>query len=139
MSFLGRESYEKSFNRWLKVFDTFPEGMAIVKDDGSIMYSNNSLAELLEYKTLPNSSSSKAYSQVGVKSDPSTQTMKMLQNVQIKKYEQDEGDYALDSARGPAGGSNNKNSVWDFITKNTQRGFYEVTNSATSLANFGTT
>ena len=63
----------------------------------------------------------------------------MLQNVQIKKYEQDEGDYALDSARGPAGGSNNKNSVWDFITKNTQRGFYEVTNSATSLANYGTT
>ena len=59
--------------------------------------------------------------------------------MQIKKYEQDEGDYALDSARGPAGGSNNKNSVWDFITKNTQRGFYEVTNSATSLAGFGTT
>ena len=45
----------------------------------------------------------------------------------------------MDSARGPAGGSNSKNSVWDFITKNTQRGFYEVTNSAAALANYGTT
>jgi len=48
MSFLGRESSEKSFTRWLKIFDTFPEGMAIVKDDGNIMYSNKSLARLLE-------------------------------------------------------------------------------------------
>ena len=42
--------------------------MAIVKDDGSIMYSNNSLAKLLEYETQPNVSASH-YSQVGVKSD----------------------------------------------------------------------
>lgn len=51
--------------------------MAIVKDDGNIMYSNNSLAKLLDYETMPNVSSSH-YSQVGVKSDPAEQTQKML-------------------------------------------------------------
>lgn len=58
MNFVGQESYEKSFNRWLQVFDTFPEGIAIVKDDGSIMYSNDSLSRLFECNTLPKSTSS---------------------------------------------------------------------------------
>ena len=49
LTFLGQDSYENSFNRWLQIFDTFPEGMAIVKDDGDIMYSNKSLAKLLDY------------------------------------------------------------------------------------------
>ena len=49
IGFIGKESYEKSFSRWLKIFDTFPEGMAIFRDDGSIMYSNKALVRLLEY------------------------------------------------------------------------------------------
>jgi hypothetical protein len=27
------ESNEKAFNRWLKVFETFPEGIAMVRND----------------------------------------------------------------------------------------------------------
>jgi len=69
MCFLGNESERESFKRWLKIFDTFPEGMAIVKDDGNIMYSNKALAQLLEYKP-QNDGESNNYSQVGVKSDP---------------------------------------------------------------------
>ena len=57
-NFMGKESYDRSFHRWLQVFDTFPEGIAIVKDDGSIMYSNDSLAKLLECDALPKMSSS---------------------------------------------------------------------------------
>jgi len=52
----------------LKIFDTFPEGMAIVKDDGTIMYSNNSLAKLLDYETQPSVSASH-FSKVGVNAD----------------------------------------------------------------------
>jgi len=32
-SHLGMESNEKAFNRWLKVFETFPEGIAMVRND----------------------------------------------------------------------------------------------------------
>ena len=49
VGFLGKESYEKSFSRWLQIFDTFPEGMAIFREDGSLMYSNDALAKLFEY------------------------------------------------------------------------------------------
>ena len=121
------ENCDRSFSRWLKIFDTFPEGMAIVKDDGSIMYSNNSLAKLLEYETQPNVSASH-YSQVGVKSDPAEQTQKMLQNVKIKKYEQQENE----TFERPLASDRNailNNSVWDFITKNSTGATYEVTNA----------
>ena len=73
LAFLGRETSEKSFTRWLRIFDTFPEGMAILKDDGSIMYSNQSLTRLLEYENgqQGGDKDSKNYSKVGVKDDPS--------------------------------------------------------------------
>ena len=88
MSFIGYQSYEKSFNRWLKIFDTFPEGMAILKDDGTIMYSNDSLAKLLDCDFLP-STAQNNFSTVAVKSDHAKETQKMLENVRIKKYELD--------------------------------------------------
>ena len=88
MSFIGRESYEKSFSRWLKIFDTFPEGMAILKDDGTIMYSNDSLARLLDCEVLPKTATN-SYSQVGVKTDFAGQTKQMLESVRIKKYDYD--------------------------------------------------
>ena len=47
-SFLGKESYEKSFNRWLKIFETFPEGIAMVRNDDNVMYANSSLKKLLD-------------------------------------------------------------------------------------------
>ena len=46
-SFLGRQSSEKAFHKWLKIFETFPEGIILVRNN-SIMYSNNSLRHILE-------------------------------------------------------------------------------------------
>ena len=46
--FLGRENFDQSFARWFKIFETFPEGVAMIKDDGTISYSNPSLARLLD-------------------------------------------------------------------------------------------
>lgn len=48
-AFLGRETGEKTFHRWLKIFDTFPEGLALIKG-GDIVYSNRSLFKLFELK-----------------------------------------------------------------------------------------
>ena len=47
-SFLGSQSQENAFYRWLKIFETFPEGLALVRK-GQIMYANKSLPEMFEY------------------------------------------------------------------------------------------
>ena len=46
--FLGKENFDKSFHRWFKIFETFPEGVAMIKEDGTIQYANNSLSRLLD-------------------------------------------------------------------------------------------
>lgn len=47
--FLGRLAGQKNFHRWLKVFDTFPEGFALVKG-ADIVYSNHAFPRLMEIK-----------------------------------------------------------------------------------------
>lgn len=46
-SFLGREASKQVFFKWLRIFDTFPEGMALIRG-GEIVYANESLSKLLE-------------------------------------------------------------------------------------------
>lgn len=46
-SFLGKESSEKAFHRWMKIFETFPEGIALVRNN-YVIYSNKSLKHILE-------------------------------------------------------------------------------------------
>jgi hypothetical protein len=45
-SFLGRESSDKAFHRWLKIFETFPEGIALVRNN-YVLYANKSLKDHL--------------------------------------------------------------------------------------------
>ena len=45
-SFMGRESSEKAFHRWMKVFETFPEGICLVRNN-YILYSNRALKYIL--------------------------------------------------------------------------------------------
>lgn len=49
-SFVGTMSEELLFKRWLKVFETFPEGLAFVRN-GQILYANDSIADLLRLET----------------------------------------------------------------------------------------
>ena len=37
---MGRESSEKAFQMWMKIFDTFPEGIALIRNNNYIMYAN---------------------------------------------------------------------------------------------------
>jgi len=46
-SFMGRESQEKAFHRWMKIFETFPEGIALVRNN-YIMYSNRACKHILD-------------------------------------------------------------------------------------------
>jgi PAS domain-containing protein len=48
-AFLGKESSEKTFYRWLRIFETFPEGLALIRN-GQIIYANKALTQLFELK-----------------------------------------------------------------------------------------
>ena len=49
--FLGKEKQEKVFHRWLKIFDTFIEGIALIRNN-KILYANKNLLHTLEISTL---------------------------------------------------------------------------------------
>lgn len=46
-TFLGRDQSDKAFNRWLKIFETFPEGIALIRSN-YVLYANKSLHNILE-------------------------------------------------------------------------------------------
>ena len=79
-SFLGRESSDKAFHRWLKIFETFPEGVALIRN-GAILYANNSLKHILE-----------VYEYAG-KEDPKNEKLKKaLSETQIIPYQSKQDD-----------------------------------------------
>ena len=39
--FIWREHFDKSFKKWLKIFETFPEGVTMLNEDGSVLYTNS--------------------------------------------------------------------------------------------------
>jgi hypothetical protein len=43
---MGRESSEKAFHRWMKIFETFPEGIALIRNN-YILYANRALKYIL--------------------------------------------------------------------------------------------
>ena len=43
---MGRESSEKAFHRWMKIFETFPEGIALVRNN-YILYANRAVKFIL--------------------------------------------------------------------------------------------
>jgi hypothetical protein len=45
-SFMGRESSEKAFHRWMKIFETFPEGIALIRNN-YILCGNRALSFIL--------------------------------------------------------------------------------------------
>ena len=47
-AFLGQQTSEKAFYRWLKIFETFPEGLALVRRN-QILYANRSFSGMFEY------------------------------------------------------------------------------------------
>lgn len=45
-SFMGRETSEKAFHRWMKIFETFPEGIALIRNN-YILCGNKALSYIL--------------------------------------------------------------------------------------------
>lgn len=49
-SFMGCEKSDKAFHRWMKIFETFPEGIALVRNN-YILCSNRALSYILNVGT----------------------------------------------------------------------------------------
>ncbi len=49
-AYVGAESSDKAFYKWLKIFETFPEGIALVRNN-YILYANKSLKNILEIQS----------------------------------------------------------------------------------------
>jgi hypothetical protein len=49
-SFMGRETSEKAFHRWMKIFETFPEGIALIRNN-YILCGNRALSYILNVGT----------------------------------------------------------------------------------------
>ena len=45
--YIGAESSDKAFYKWLKIFETFPEGIALIRNN-YILYANKALKSILE-------------------------------------------------------------------------------------------
>jgi PAS domain-containing protein len=50
-AFLGKEQAEKAFHIWLKIFETFPEGVAVVRNN-FIVYANKAFLQILGIKNI---------------------------------------------------------------------------------------
>lgn len=122
-SFMGRETYEQSFNRWLKIFDTFPEGMAMIKDDGSVMYANKSLTRILEIPELP-AQGKEQHSQVCVSEDQGLNTRKALERTHIKKYDMRQATEMTPAPTPDA--PDERQSVWQFVIRNQDGATFEL-------------
>jgi hypothetical protein len=48
--YVGSESSDKAFYKWLRIFETFPEGIALIRNN-YILYSNKSLKSILDIHT----------------------------------------------------------------------------------------
>ena len=88
-AFLGRETADKAFYRWLKIFETFPEGIALIRN-GQIIYANKSFVKHFEFTDYDSDS------------DPFNDHLKKLLTItNLDKLGADKGKVI---------------TVWDFIT-----------------------
>ena len=102
-SYLGRESSDKAFHRWLKIFETFPEGVALIRN-GNILYANSSLKYILE-----------VYDFVGREDTKNEKLTKALIDTQIIPYSSKEEDKKVSIS-----------NVWQFLVKNERGATFEL-------------
>ncbi len=118
-SFTGRESSDKAFHRWLKIFETFPEGIALVRNN-YILYANKSFKHILEL----DSAGVGGFGGMLPEYDPNNEGLKRsLMQTQIVQYcgsiQRTKGSPdALDTLK-PI-------TVWQFLLRNEKGNTYEL-------------
>ena len=80
-AFLGQQTSEKAFYRWLKIFETFPEGLALIRR-GQILYANRSFSGMFEMNDYE-----------GAKDPYNDKLHNMLQTTEVQRLGKEEDTY----------------------------------------------
>mmetsp|Transcript_30724 Transcript_30724/g.47116 ORF Transcript_30724/g.47116 Transcript_30724/m.47116 type:complete len:106 (+) Transcript_30724:679-996(+) len=99
---MGKESSEKAFHRWMKIFETFPEGIALIRNK-YLLYANRALKHTLN---------------VGVRrtsdEDPIYELLKEdLKATVVQQWVKNPADLAKQGLQAPR-----SMSVWNFMMNN---------------------
>ncbi|CDW81635.1 multi-sensor hybrid histidine kinase [Stylonychia lemnae] len=104
-NFLGKLESDKAFHKWLKIFETFIEGIALIRNN-YILYSNQNLLHMLEIQTNEE-----------LTNDPKNlKLQRKLVATKIKPY-----SYGREKPK------NQASNVWTFLAKNEKGGTFELT------------
>lgn len=99
---MGRESAEKAFHRWMKIFETFPEGIALVRSN-YVLYANKSLKSILSIGL-----------QRTIHDDPLYELLKAdLKVSNVKQWVRNNEDLLREGFIAPK-----EMTIWDFLNKN---------------------
>lgn len=109
-AYVGAESSDKAFYKWLKIFETFPEGIALIRNN-YILYSNKSLKNILEIH-------SDQYLGPSGEKNKNDLLKRQLMEIRVNPYMSGGGK---DSHRG-----SNSTNVWQFLAKNEKGATFEM-------------
>ena len=115
-AYVGSESSDKAFYKWLKIFETFPEGIALVRNN-YILYSNKALKSILEINT-------DTLTLAGPDKNKNDLLKRQLMETKVTPY----------VSGGGAGGSKGKkqaekpvsSNIWQFLARNERGSTFEL-------------
>jgi hypothetical protein len=115
-AYVGSESSDKAFYKWLKIFETFPEGIALIRNN-YILYTNKALKSILEihadqYLTKDGPSSSGKHDLL----------KRQLMETKVIPYE---SSMAARKSRDSTL-KNNSTNVWQFLARNEKGNTFEL-------------
>lgn len=114
-AYIGAESSDKAFYKWLKIFETFPEGIALVRNN-YILYSNKALKGILEinqdqYLSVGN----------GPEKNKNDLLKRQLMETRVVPYESLLSTKSRDSTM-----KNSSTNIWQFLAKNEKGATFEL-------------
>ena len=111
-SFMGRETSEKAFHRWMKIFETFPEGIALIRNN-YILCGNKALQYILNVGMNRHPDEDPLYNML--KND--------LKNSIVRQWVKNPNEYK----KGDQTESNEKEmSIWQFLMNNEKGAIFQL-------------
>ncbi len=110
---MGSESSDKAFYKWLKIFETFPEGIALVRNN-YILYSNKALKSILEIHT-------DTLTLGGPDKNKNDLLKRQLMETKVTPYVSGGGPGGKKSQETPV-----SSNIWQFLAKNERGSTFEL-------------
>jgi hypothetical protein len=114
-AFVGAESSDKAFYKWLKIFETFPEGIALVRNN-YILYSNKSLKHILDINA-------DNYSSNGHEKNKNDLLKRQLMETRVTSYS---SSMKKNGSRDSSMQKNQATNIWQFLARNEKGATFEL-------------